>query len=744
MVKSIRIFGVILLILSGCLLGSAGLLAQEGGTIKGKVIDRNEKFPLPTVRVSVAGVKKYALSAPDGSFTIKGVPPGVYKVVFEVAGYLTETVKDVTVAAGETAEVNASMSMGFAHGVTVTARREVESLQKVPQNVEILTETKLAETPQVNVVQALNSISGVDVETGSGNTTTGTFMYIDGYEDIYIRKMVDGVDVGEVVGNWSLLNAYSENMIDHVEVIKGGASSVWGSNMGGIVNIVTKRPKDMAKPVFTLKGTYSKYNAMDFTGANAIGQSGDLYKLSFSAMGNIQKFGYLVGYDNDRNDGFVDYGREKNNSAFGKFSYDLGENTKFDLLLNRNTMNTQTHAFLNLESLLGPEFPFYWNYRADYKAVSDMASLKFSTNLNPTLNLEAQLKYNRLDFKGATEYLAGSMFQPPAGTIDNAKYIDQKTGFTLKGAYTPGEEFSLISGVDYYRIKADFSGYIANQPIVYVDTVAPFLNAEYRTGNLGLHAGLRYDYDSSFGNQLSPSVGATFNFGNASLIRANVARTFKVPPLWYTLGQSYFDMILPNPNLKPERAWAYSAGIESQELRYIYVKVSGYYHLMTDGIVRVPADIEGRYTWGNISKFTRKGYEAQIGFLTDFGLTGYIGTNYNKHEDTTGSNATVLTWIPTRTYKGGLKYKVEKWDFFANFQARWIWWNMDPDNAFFFNPTDKKWIIDFRASKGFRLPGSTHLGIFLDVFNLTNQAYWDRSDMPNPRRWAQLGFEFEF
>jgi len=152
MVKSIRIFGVILLILSGCLLGSAGLLAQEGGTIKGKVIDRNEKFPLPTVRVSVAGVKKYSQSAPDGSFTIKGVPPGVYKVVFEVAGYLTETVKDVTVAAGETAEVNASMSMGFAHGVTVTARREVESLQKVPQNVEILTETKLAETPQVNVV----------------------------------------------------------------------------------------------------------------------------------------------------------------------------------------------------------------------------------------------------------------------------------------------------------------------------------------------------------------------------------------------------------------------------------------------------------------------------------------------------------------------------------------------------------------------------------------------------------------
>jgi len=267
---------------------------------------------------------------------------------------------------------------------------------------------------------------------------------------------------------------------------------------------------------------------------------------------------------------------------------------------------------------------------------------------------------------------------------------------------------------------------------------------EYRIGNLGFHIGSRYDYDSSFGNQLSPSVGATYNFLKASLFRVNVARTFKVPPLWYTLGESYFDMILPNKNLKPERAWAYSAGFETQELRFLYLKLSGYYHRMTDGIVRVPADVEGRYTWGNISKFLKKGYEAEVGVLTPFGVTGYIGTNYNKHEDTTGSEAVILTWIPTRTHKAGLMFKNEKSDFFANLRARWIWWNMDPDTAFLFDPQDKKWIVDFRISKGFKLPGNTRLGIFVDVFNLMNQLYWDRSDMPNPRRWAQIGVEVNF
>jgi vitamin B12 transporter len=743
MTKKLGVLGI--LFLGALLFGLAGpLQAQPGGDLKGKVIDANEKMPLPTVKVTVAGTKKFALTAPDGTFVIEDIPPGVYRVVFELAGFITETRKEVSIASEQTAELNATLTVGFAHEVTVTARREVESLQKVPQNVVVLTETQLAQTPQVNIVQALNNIPGIDVETGSGSTALGTFMYIDGYDDVYIRKMVDGVDVGEVVNNWSMLNSFPQEMIDQVEVVKGGSSSVWGSNMGGIINVVTKRPRDLTRPQFTLKTAYSHFGAMDFGGGNAIGVSGNNIDYSANVLGNVKRFGYMVGFDGIRNDGFVQYGREKNLSYFGKFSYDFSDDTFIDVLYNSNRMNTQNLAFLYLPDLLGPDFPYYWNYQADYRGTSSVASLRFSTNITPALNLETQLKYNRSDFDGTTEYLDGSLYQPPAGTIETTHYIDQKLGFTLKGSYRPSEAFSIISGLDYYRIKADFSDFIATQPVIFVDSVAPFVNAEYRIGGLGLHAGARYDYDSSFGDQLSPSIGATFNFLKASLFRVNVARTFKVPPLWYTLGVSYFDQILPNPDLKPERAWAYSAGFETQELRFLYLKLSGYTHRMTDGIVRVPADTEGRFTWGNISEFIRKGYEAELGFLTPIGLTGYVGTNYNKHENTTGGEAVILTWIPTRTYKTGLKYFNQKLDFLVNLRARWIWWNMDPGLSELFDPHDKKWIFDFRISKGFMLQGNTRIGIFLDVFNLTNQIAWDRSDMPNPRRWGQVGLEVNF
>jgi outer membrane receptor protein involved in Fe transport len=741
--KTIKMTSV--LFLAFCMaLSSGALWAQGNGILKGKVLDDNEKLPLPTVKVTVMGTRRSATTNSEGDYTVRDIPPGTYKVVFELAGFQTETRKDVVIPAGRTLALDVLLRMGFANEVTVTARREVESLQNVPQNVEVLTATKLNETPLVNVVQVLNNVIGVDVESGSGSTAMGTFIYIDGYNDDYIRKMVDGVDVGQVVNNWSMLNSYPEDMVEQIEVVKGGSSAVWGSNMGGIINVITKRPRDMARPMFTFKTTYASFGAMDFAGANAIGRAGSNLSYSANILGNVKKLGYMFGYDGTRNDGFVQYGRERNSNIFGKLSYDFSDKTFIDFLYNGNTMDTQFYSFLNLDDMLGPDFPFYWNYKAHYLGTSNVASLRFSTYLTPAFNVETQLKFNRSDLDATTEYLDGSLFQPPAGTLSVSKYVDQKMGFTIKGSYTPGETLSLVSGIDYYRIKADFSAFVANQPIIYVDSVAPFVNAEVRVGDFGLHAGARYDYDSSFGSQLSPSLGATFHFLKASLFRVNVARTFKVPPLWYTLGVSFFDQILPNPALKPERAWAYSAGFESQELRYLYVKLSFYYHKMTDGIVQVPADLEGRFTWGNISQFTKKGYEAEFGFLTPFGLTGYIGSNYNKHEDTTGGQTALLTWIPTHTYKTGLKYKNEKWDLMANLRGRWIWWNMDPSLASLLTPRDKKWVFDFRMAKGFKLGDTTKLNVFIDVFNLTDQAYWDRSDMPNPRRWGQLGLEVNF
>lgn len=718
--------------------------AQSGGALKGTVIDQDEKFPMPTVRISVTGIKKFGSTIEDGTYVIENIPAGVYKVTFELVGYLTEIVKEVTISEGQTTELDVSLKMGFAHEISVTARREKIVLQRIPQNIEIITATELEEQPLIDIVHALNNVIGVDVETGSGLTTVGTFISINGYDDIYIKKMVDGVDIGEVVSNWSMLNAYDEEMIDQIEVVKGGASSVWGANMGGIINLITKRPRDLERPVITLKSKFSVYGEMDYEHGNAFPNQGTNYLQKYSAnvRGNFNNLSYMIGYSRDVFDGFTDYSQEKNYSIFTKFGYNFSDTTYLDFLYSYNKVGTQSHMFITSDAPPGSKY--LWHNYADADAKTQMASLKFSSYIVPEINVEAQLKFTKWNYDGTWTYLEDAApWEPPAGTIVPQKFTDQKWGFTVKSSYRPGEDVSLVGGVDYYRTKADFS-FIAFQPIIYINEWAPFINMEYRIGAIGLHAGARYDYNSSFGDQVSPSFGVNFNFLKSTLLRVNIARTFKVPPLWYTLGESYYDLILPNPDLIPERAWNYSVGFESQELKYIWVKLSLFYHKMTDGIVQVPHTLPGRFTWGNTDEFIRKGYEAEIGFTTDFGLSGYFGTNFNKHENITQD--VVSSWIPTRSYKPRLKYKNSKLDLMINLQGRWLWWNEEdsPWAYDFFLPEDKKWIFDLRVSKGFNIMEHTRLGLFVDIFNLTNQLYWDRLDAPNPRRWVTFGFELKF
>jgi outer membrane receptor protein involved in Fe transport len=719
---------------------SGTIWAQSGGTLKGSVIDDNGKFPLPTVRIAVMKTKVFGTTDPEGNFTIGNIPPGVYNVAFELSGYVIEVVKDVAIQVGGTTAIEVTMKMGFAHETTVTARREVTSLQRVPQNIEVLTLTEIEETPAVNIVQAMNNITGVDVATGKNLTGLGTFMSVHGYEDVYARKMVDGVDVGEVVSNWSMLNSYPAEMLEQIEVIKGGASSVWGSNMAGIINVVTRRPHNMEKPQITLKGTFSTFGEQDFGNASAVPQSGNMQRFGGNIIGSYQNLGYMLGYDYNNADLFTDNGKNKNQSLFAKVGYDFSETAYLDFLYNYNSYDQSTHEFLETD-LFKPWVDYYYNYNTAATASNHTASLKYRALVSSAWNLEAQAKFHQQKGEFTNEYLERGAIGYP-GLVEESSFSDQKLGFTVKGAYNPNTVFSMVTGVDYYRIKADFTGQGIDQPVINVDELAPFINAVYRLGRLGLNAGFRYDYNSSFGSQPSPSFGANLNLLNATIIRANIARTFFVPPLWYTLGESYMDLILPNPDLLPERAWAYSAGFESQDLRYIYLKFSVYYHDMTDGIVRVPADEEGRFTWGNSDDFVRKGYEAELGFLTPIGLSGYVGTNYNDHKNTTDDS--IVGWIPTRTYKVQLKYQHTKWDFFANLRGRWVWWNMDEFLTELFEPRDEIFGFDLRLSKGFRIGGSTRMAFILDVYNITDRLYWDRKDDPNPRLWGQLGFELKF
>ena len=132
------------------------------------------------------------------------------------------------------------MTMGISHEITVTAQRQRAALQEISQNIEVLTTEEMETLPVVNLAQVLDTIPGVDVPAETTTTNMASFISIDGYNTPYIKTMVDGVDISMYSETWSFINGYPMKMMEQVEVMKGGSSSVWGSNMGGIIDFITK------------------------------------------------------------------------------------------------------------------------------------------------------------------------------------------------------------------------------------------------------------------------------------------------------------------------------------------------------------------------------------------------------------------------------------------------------------------------------------------------------------------------
>lgn len=744
--KKLRFYWTIFLFIPLISISTNGW-AQALGELKGLVINETDGIALPGVDVVVVGTNFGTITIHDGTYSIKNLPGGTYKVEFNLPSFLKKTEKNVIITAGQSTELNVSLVMGISHEVTVTAQRQPVVLQEVSQNVEVLTTDEMKKLPVVNLAQILDTVSGVDVPAETTTTNMGSFISIDGYSTPYIKTMVDGVDISMYSETWSFINGYPMEMMEQVEVMKGGSSSVWGSNMGGIINFITKRPSGYIRPEITLKGSYGSWGEMEWINkyglpASAFPNAGNMQNLSLNMIGSLQKkFGYMLGYKFTNHDGFAKDAREKSTSFFTKLGYDFNEDTYIDFLFSYGQVKNLYRDFLYSYNVIGI-YGLWWDETMDMDMKQGVTFLKLSHFFTKALNFEAIAKYTWSDMRGIVD-IKGDTYLHPEPLIQDNSFKESKMGGALKFSYHPGGSFSAVAGFDYYRVKADFIRYA--QGIFKINQYAPFLDLQYTMGRLRWHAGVRYDYDSSFGSQVSPSLGLNITLLENTLLRFDVARTFKVPDLYKTIGTSFMG-VLPNPGLDPERAWNYSIGLESQELKYVWLKLSLYRHRMTNGIVIAPVSENEPFplTYRNVDVFIRKGYEAEIRFRSDFGLSGYIGANYNHHYNE--NLAQIVSWIPTRSWKTGLEYYNKKMDLGVYLRGRWNFYNMKADEslASMLIPNDRVWIFDLRLSKGFRISHELDFNLFLDIYNLTDRVFWDRIDLPTPRRWWTLGFELKY
>ena len=420
---------------------AAGVSAQ--GTITGRVTGRPEGRPLPDAAVILDGTRGVTTGS-DGMFIIDNVSPGIHTLEARILGYTTRN-ETVDIKDGATSTVSFGLDEEFidAGAVIVTANRGTSRIADVPARVTLISSAAIESRPVSTVDEMLSTVPGLNVSRSFGifsHKSSVTMRGLSGNEQARVLVMIDGVPVNKSDGgsvNWNLIDPA---MVERIEVVKGPASSMYGSNaMGGAINVITRRPSGALSGKIT--AGYGTYNTL--TGRISLGQ-----KLN---SGQDRGFYYMLNGFYRQSDGYItqsEYDRAANPfivpSDLQEYSGSLktgyyirkGEFLEADLIAyndrrgtgellwqpHGNTTDHDTYQFRARYSLererLSADVSLFW-LKEDYKKVNEYMKDDYTWYNVLSERLDAGM-LSSVNWKAGARHRLSAGIDLKAGSVDAA------------------------------------------------------------------------------------------------------------------------------------------------------------------------------------------------------------------------------------------------------------------------------------------------------------------------------------
>ena len=347
--------------------------------------------------------------------------------------------------------------------------------------------------------------------------------------------MLDGISLNDPkTGHHNMDLPLTLYDMQEVDVIYGPASSVYGSGaLGGAVNIIPKTPDD--KP--------------GFYASSSVG-SWDFYSGLASLNIPLGNFKNRTSVEWRRSTG---YAPETEFDILTASSYTRAtfENAKFDIFLGYLTKKFGADSFYsNLYSNEEESINTGLVYVKGEVVIPTAEVRKFLTSAVEEVRIRPNVYWKRLQDKFILDRNRPAFSRNDHTTNMYGGEISAEfatgAGDMVFGAGMGNEDIESTNLGDHYRIKQNV-----------------FFEYEKRIFNLLLNASARFDYYSTFGCEISPSAGLAYEIFPQLAIRARAAKGFRVPTfteLYYTSPANE-----GNPDLKPEKAWTYEAGLDYNE-----------------------------------------------------------------------------------------------------------------------------------------------------------------------------------
>lgn len=596
--------------------------------------------------------------------------------------------------------------------VVVTGARHETDVRHLSQTVSVVGRTQIEHSLQPSLLPVLTEqVPGLFVTSrgvmgyGVSNGAAGSIS-LRGLSGGTARLMVliDGHPQYAGIFGHPIADAYQSFLAERVEVLRGPASVLYGSNaMGGVINIVTRKMQEDGVNTHLHAG-YGSYNTLETELTNRIRKG----RFSSVVSGSYNRT------DGHRDDmGFEQYG------GYAKLGYEMTDHWNVRGDVNVTHFNASYPGPVSAPLLDG-----------DQRITRGMTSFALENRYEKTSG-GLSFFYNWGDHWINDGYTPSAGESPQDARFNSHDYM---TGISLYQStqFFPGNRITL--GFDWFRYGGRaWNEYVSGEKVGTTsdlvdkeeDELAGYIDLRQDFCSwLTFNAGLRVDHHSRVGTEWMPQAGLAFHLPQAMELKASVSKGFRYP----ILREMY--MFPPqNPNLQPESMWNYELAFSQRLMEgQLYYGVNLFYINAKNLIQTLPNPHGSGMLNQNTGKIENTGVELQAAYRINRAWS--VDGNYSYLH-----MAHPVIAAPEHKFYAGANFSQGRWNVSTGLQyIAGLYTQTDPA------VTEDFVLWNVRAS--FR--ATRWLNIWARGENLLAQRYEINAGYPMPRATVMAGVNFNF
>ena len=698
--------------------------------INGTVTDSSGN-PLSQVNIIIIGGEIGAASDDEGRYSIKNVRPGDYQIEFSSIGFQSYITGVKITNSPVTVNAELHEKPVETGQIIVTAGKHEQNISELPVSAEVIPSKDLAERNISNLRYALEYAPGVNMVEDQVSIR-GSSGYSRG-AGTRVLLALDGIpfytgDTGEII--WEIIPVTE---IQRVEIIKGAASSLYGSSaIGGVINVITK---DITKKPFTYFKSYiGTYDKPSYAEWDWSGKYRPFNGLTLSHSNTFGNFGFTLALTRIEDSGYKQSGFFKRYVGYFKGKYKFSGLS--DLTLFVNSINQRSGNFIYWKDINHALVPPDADQGQRTMSNRYMFGLIYKNVFTKDFSINVRSSYYKTNWSDQTTSHNTS--------TTNLYRTEIQTNNKIS------DNFILTSGIE--GTASNVSSNIFGKPTS--NGFGAYSQADIKFDfPLSLSAGVRYDIDKiktleTF-DAISPKFGVNYKLSDKLILRSSLGTGFRAPSLAeaFTSTTASGIIVRPNPNIKPEHNFTFEVGANYQVLHNLNLDIAAfnneYYDFIEPELLVDSLGISfGQFD--NISRARIQGFEVDTKYnIIPDNLNLSLSYTYLWARDLNTNKA--LKYRPRHMFYVNLDYKFSSFEFGSDFRYLSRVEEIDNLSQFIIDGNERVaiYVLDLRAGYNFmtfNVPGR----LFINVNNVLNYYYVALIGNISPVRNASLSLELFF